>query len=317
MKNIDLSVIIVNWNTRDLLRTCISSLKRYLKSSMFEIIVVDNGSTDGSAEMIEREFSECVLIRNTRNLGFSKANNIALARAQGDFICLLNSDTELTSDPLGYMLDFMRSNKGVAVTAPALRLPNGSLQVGAGGFVFNLGTAFNSFFFLSRLFPELLKGMFFDQVRFVKRATPVKVGWLSGACLMVRASAIKKAGGLDESFFMYAEDVEWCDRLRRYGDIYYLPAVEIVHHHGASAKGDSGYSANWLDALCRYYGKNHNKTETTLFCAVAAAGFFIRMVLNYAASLFNPGRRGKARMMRECCVLSLKRVFFYGTLERS
>ena len=306
---IDLSIIIVNWNAEGLLRNCLASIGKVVRGCRYELIVSDNASADGSCAMVEEEFPQARLIRNTENLGFAKANNQAMKEASADVVCLVNSDTLLEGDCLSEMLDFMKARPSAVACAPALRLPDGNLQTGACGFDVGLATAFNYFFFLTKLFPNRFRGIYLDQKPFVKAGKPVEVDWLSGACLMVRKAAVDATGGLDESFFMYAEDLEWCSRLRQVGEIYYLPNLEIIHYHGASSKVEAAISTKWLDAMNKHVRTKYSRRESSLFSLIAASGFMMRMVANYAAGITDSKRKEKADALREFCRFSLKQMF--------
>jgi GT2 family glycosyltransferase len=279
----ELSIIIVNWNTSELLKQCLESLRR-CKIGLNNIIVVDNASNDLSVNMVESQFPEVMLIKNSQNLGFAKANNIAIGKSVADYICLLNSDTVVSPECFIEMLSFMTVYRDAVACAPALRLPSGRLQTGGAGYELSLVTAFNFFFFLTKLFPLHFKGIYLEQSAYVKLKKPLKVDWLAGTCLMVRKEAVDAVGGLDESYFMYAEDAEWCDRLRKYGNIYYLPYLEIIHYQGASSEQSDKVPTNWLAATFSYFSSKH-KSKVELFRIFAALGFLMRSVL-YGALRF-------------------------------
>lgn len=308
MQNKKLSIVIVNWNTSDLLKQCLDSL---FKSGPIEhdVIVVDNGSTDSSVMMVEEMFPAATLIKNEANLGFAKANNIAIERIDSDYVCLLNSDTVVSPDCFDSMLRFMDSHTDAVACAPALRLPDGKLQTGGAGFEFSVSTAFNYFFFLSKIAPFRCRGFFVDQGAYVRSGQPARVGWLAGACMMVRKSAIDAVGALDDSLFMYAEDAEWCDRLRTVGGIYFLPGLEIIHYHGASSKNSDTVSTKWLDATFKYFRSKHNCTQSQIFRAIAGCGFLIRMIIFYALSLKDDGWSPNRKAMTTYLLFTLKWKF--------
>lgn len=297
-------IVIVNWNTCDLLFNCISSI---IDHDNYIITVVDNASTDASYEMLVNNFSFVNIVRNSENVGFARANNIAIKLVNEEYVCLLNSDTIVSRGCFESMLSFMNQNPHVVACAPALRLPSGRLQTGAGGYEPTVQTVFNYFFFLSKIFPVRFRGMFFDQKTFVDKASPVKVDWLSGACLLVRTSVIDRAGMLDESKFMYSEDVEWCRRLRQYGDIYYLPYIEIVHYHGASSNNRENISVRWLEALISDLGCTYNVPQMIILRLVMALGFFIRYIVYSLLCVKNDMYHKQAKEM--------KRYFAYSLLK--
>ena len=293
----ELSVLIVNWNTRELLRRCLSTLFAHNGELSCEVIVVDNGSADGSAEMVATEFPQVHLLRNCKNRGFAAANNQAIALARGEYLCLLNSDTEVGPGVLAAMVAFLSEHPQAVACGPALRLPSGRLQTGGAGYALGLGTAFNYFFFLSRLFPERCRGIYLYQDHFVRHPRVVQVDWLAGACLMVRRCHLEVAGLLDETFHMYAEDAEWCQRLGRVGDLFYLPHLEILHLHGASSAAEENVSVRWLEATFALFSRQQGNLRGKLFQGIFAAGLGLRMVLYGAGSLLRPALRPRARAM--------------------
>lgn len=304
----ELTVIVINWNTCGLLRDCLRSVTAGDAQEEHAIIVVDNGSTDGSAEMVEREFPQVRLLRNLENLGFAKANNQALRMVATPYACLLNSDTVVAPGVLAGLVAFMDAHPRAAACAPALRLPSGRLQTGGAGYELSLRTAFNYFFFLSRLFPERFPGMYIYQDHFVRKGGAVRVGWLAGACLTVRMTAVERAGLLDESFHMYAEDAEWCQRLGRVGEIWYLPGLEILHVFGASSGKGGKVSVRWLDATFAYFGRQHGFLRLKLFHLVCLGGFLLRMLLYGTGCLLRPGLGCQARSMGAYALHSCRRL---------
>lgn len=287
MNNGMLTIIIVNWNTVDLLEQCLNSLLNVPSSikRSFTVIVVDNASVDLSTRMVETKFPSVVLIKNKHNVGFAKANNFAINQTKSEFVCLLNSDTVVAPKCFEDMLLFMDGHPNVVACGPALRLPSGELQTGGAGFTLSLATAFNYFLFFSKLFPFACKGFFVDQRAYVRSGVPASVDWLAGACLLVRRSAIDAVGVLDESFFMYAEDAEWCDRLRAIGEIYFLPNLEIIHYHGASSKKTDKISTKWIESTFKYFLLKHGVLQSEILRIIVCSGFFLRMIIYFLFSL--------------------------------
>jgi hypothetical protein len=304
----ELTVIVVNWNTRELLRDCLRSVIAGDSAGKMTIILVDNGSIDGSAEMVESEFPQVRLLRNRDNLGFAKANNQALRLVETPYACLLNSDTEVGPGVLSGLIAFLAARPAAVACAPALRLPNGQFQTGGAGYALSLATAFNYFFFLSRIFPERFLGMYLYQDHYVQKREPVRVDWLAGACLTVRMTAVGQVGLLDESFHMYAEDAEWCERLVQVGEIWFLPALEILHVFGASSRKGSKVSVRWLDAAFAYFGQKHGFIHLRFFHFICLGGFLLRMLLYGAGGLLRPGLDGKARVMGKYAFHSCRRL---------
>lgn len=231
----DLSVIIVSWNTKKLLEDCLKSLFKYTKELNFEVIVVDNGSTDDSPQMVKSKFPKVILIKNKDNFGFTKANNQGIKVAKGDYIALLNSDTYLIENAFKKLLEAAKSKNNKAVLAPLLLNENRTIQQSVGFFP-NLPQVFFWMSFLDDLpFGQFLKPYHVDHDSFYKKAR--EVDWLTGAAIFVPREIIKKAGALNEEIFMYGEDVEWCFRIKKAGyKISLYPQAKIVHIGRGSSK---------------------------------------------------------------------------------
>jgi len=235
----DLTVIVVSWNVRDLLRRCLASLSASPSAASprieIEIIVVDNASADGSADMVRAEFPQVRLIANDENRGFTAANNQGLAASQGRHLLLLNPDTEIVGDALATMVGYMDAHPRIGALGPQLRYPDGRLQPSRRRFP-TFATALVESTVIQQWWPDnrLLQ-------RYYMADTPddavQPADWLVGACLLVRRQAYEQIGGLDEGFFMYSEELDWCKRLKDAGwEVVYLPTATIIHHEGKSSE---------------------------------------------------------------------------------
>ncbi|MBV9789938.1 MAG: glycosyltransferase family 2 protein [Chloroflexi bacterium] len=247
MSSADLAIIIVSYNVRDLLRRCLRSIEDSLAASSLRCctIVVDNASGDGSAAMVEAEFPQVELIASSANLGFASGNNLGLRQVLGPdlrspdaprAVLLLNPDTEIVGDALAELLSYLDEHPEIAVVGPQLRYGDGSLQSSRRRFP-TIGTLFWESTLLELWWPRnpwARRYCYDDQLV----ATPQSVDWLVGAALLVRSSAIARAGLLDEAFFMYSEELEWQSRLgaAQSGSIVYLPSATILHHEGKSSE---------------------------------------------------------------------------------
>jgi len=231
---IDLSIIIVNWNTKQLLLNCIASIYRTVHRSSFEIIMVDNGSTDGSVEAVSQTYPAVMIIANTANLGFAKANNVALGRMSGRYAVVLNSDTILKESALDKMYDFMEHHPQAGMCGPQLLNENSSKQDSVGDFP-TLLTEFVSKRLIRIVFPERYRQAF--KSKNAEFNSPAEVDFIVGACMVVRKVAMDEAGMLDEDYFFLYEEVDWCFRMKKAGWlIYHLPDTEIYHLGGQSMK---------------------------------------------------------------------------------
>ena len=235
----DLTIIIVSWNVRDLLRRCLASLSAPQPLAgprlEIEIIVVDNASADGSADMVRAEFPQVRLIANDENRGFTAANNQGLTASQGRYLLLLNPDTEIVDDALATMVGYMEAHPEVGALGPQLRYPDGRLQPSRRRFP-TFATALVESTVVQQWWPDnrLLRRYYMADT---SDDAIQAVDWLVGACLLVRRHAYEQVGGLDEGFFMYSEELDWCKRLKDAGwEVVYLPTATVIHHEGKSSE---------------------------------------------------------------------------------
>jgi N-acetylglucosaminyl-diphospho-decaprenol L-rhamnosyltransferase len=232
-KTVDLSVVIVSWNVRDLLRRCLRSVFG-ARGLTLEVIVVDNASTDDSVEMVRNEFPRVHCIDNPDNRGFPAANNQGIAIAQGRHILLLNSDTETVGDALATMVAFADTHPQVGVVGPQLLNADGSVQSSRRRLP-TLATAFFESTWLQPWAPRRLLERYYvlDQPDDVT----LDVDWVKGAALMARREAVEQVGLMDDGYFMYSEELDWCRRFREAGwRVVYLPTAQIVHYEGKSSE---------------------------------------------------------------------------------
>lgn len=228
----ELSIIIVNWNTKDYLIQCLKSLEQTVKHLKIEIIVVDNGSSDGSVEWIRQKFTKATLIMNSVNLGFARANNQAMALSKGRYVLLLNPDVEAKEGAIENLVAFMEGHPEAGVAGAQLLYPDGSKQNSIANFP-SLATELLNKSFLRWLFPTRYPG---KESTYTK---PIEVDSVIGACMMVRREAIDQVGLLDEDYFLFLEETDWCYRMRQRGwKIYHVPQAEVIHFQGKSAEKD-------------------------------------------------------------------------------
>lgn len=253
--DLNLTVVILSYNTKDITARCLNRLQLSAVScqtkfkNKINTIVLDNGSEDGSAQMIKENFPWVKLIALNKNSGFAKGNNIAMKKAKTPFILLLNSDVYLTEDSLYKAIAYFRVNLNCDVMGARLDYPDGRLQPSAG----SLPNPFNiiTWIFGLRGFHPKGRG-YFSKAR--------RTGWVMGAFLMLKKKVYEKTLGFDENFFMHMEEIEWCKRIKEAGfKIWYVPQVEVVHLHGASTNFDLSQSfINELKGI-KYYLKKHYK----------------------------------------------------------
>ena len=275
---VDVSVVIVNWNTHDFLDICLASIYSQATNMRYEIYVVDNGSDDCSVSMVKEKYPEVNLIVNSKNLGFAKANNQAIKFSQGRYLLMLNSDTNLFKDTISKMLEFMDAHKEAGAVGAKLLNPDCSLQHSIYNFP-NLVVTFFSIFLPYNLLP------FFrlSYIKYWDKHDKTKVvDYVSGACLMIRQEMIKKIGVLDEEFFMYAEEADWCFRVKKAGKkVYFFPGAQLIHYLGRSAiqRGLIRRSQELAVASIKFYNKHHNYLKASIFLALLISVFMLRMII--------------------------------------
>lgn len=262
--SVDLSIIIVNWNTRELLADCLASIYANPPGCAFEVMVVDNGSTDGSREMLKERYPQVRLIESPTNLGFGAANNRAAEVAQGEYLLLLNSDTLVHPGAVDALLAHLRSHPQTGIVAPRLLNADGSLQVSAHP--------------MPSLGREVWRLLHLDRLRAVSQYPPAywqsqaaqKAEVLMGACLLVRRQDYLGLGGFDERFFMYSEEVDLCKRYQNAGwGITYLPAVAITHLGGQTARLMPDQMFVELHrSKVRFFRKHYGVFQTAVYKAV-------------------------------------------------
>ena len=297
----DLSIVIVSYNARDYLRACLASVYQHTAGLAYEVIVVDNDSWDGSAEMVGGEFPRAALIRSPGNQGFAAACNRGIAQAQGEFILLLNPDTGIASNAFAPMVAHCRQQPDVGVLGPKLLNSDGSLQLSCRRFPSHLTGLFNRQALLTRLFPRnpfssryLMTDWDHDSI--------AEVDWLSGACMLISRRLLDDVGPLDEAFFWAIEDVDLCYRAHQAGyRVVYFPQVAVTHHIGKSSQALPNRSIlQWHRGMWRYYRKHMRSNPLvdglTLVGIGARCGY--QLAVQNGRRLLagtRPRRRGAAR----------------------
>lgn len=254
----DLSICIVSFNTRDLLRDCLNSIFSSLTQYSYEVIVADNGSADGSSEMLAAEFPQVQVIQNTSNLGYTVPMNQALRAAAGRYLMQLNPDTVLTPGLLDSLLGFMESQPRVGICTPKVLNSDGTLQMQCRRSAARPWDAITYILGFSKLFPNsrlfgryLMEYLPEDQINEVEA--------VSGSCMLIRRGVVDQIGYLDEQFFAYQEDAEFCFRARKAGwQIYYVPTAQLTHFGGLGGSRFVPYRGiyAWHRSYYLYYRKH-------------------------------------------------------------
>lgn len=301
---VDVSIIIVSWNTKDVLRSCLTSFYSETKGFTFEVIVVDNASTDGSTVMVRSKFQSVILIENRVNRGFASANNQGMAIAQGRYMLLLNSDTIVLSNAVAKTLSFADVHPEAAVIACRVLNPDRSFQPTCFMFPSVLNMMLSSSY-LYKLFP---RHRFFGRewMTWWDRKDVREVDAVGGCFMMVRRQAIEKVGKMDEQFFMYCEEIDWCYRFKKAGwKILFTPCAEIIHFGDESTKQVKYkmFLQLWGSTLL-FFKKYKNPLTYVAGCFLVAMFFTLRI----------PYWLGKAVCSKKDRYSHLKTVktYFYG-----
>lgn len=281
----DVTIIIVNWNTREFLRNCLESIRRSAPGTRIQTIVVDNASKDDSLGMVRAEFPEVLAIQSGGNLGFARANNLALPHAQAPLVMFLNPDTEIEADPLNRMLRHMEKDPSVGALGCRIRNSNGSIQqLGLQWFPSPI-TELLKFLAVSDRTYARLRGIF-------PYHDPNESGYvqkLFGACLLVRKTVLDTVGSFDERFFMYCEDVDLCHRISQGGwKLYYLTDAEILHLGASSSSQAPGAFSVLMscESFSKFMLKYHGRSGAFAFRLVALCGAFVRLSILFFLSFF-------------------------------
>jgi len=256
----DLSIVIVNWNTGYCLRNCLESIYKQTNRVDFEILVVDNCSIDGSPEMVKKFFPKVLLIRNRENLGFAKANNQAIRASTGRYVLLLNPDTVVLDKALVRMVSFLDEHPDIGALGCKILTEGGQIDFRGGRRFPSLWSEFCIHSGLASLFPTAKP---FGQylMSYWDHEDSREVDLITGACMMVRREVIRQVGLLDEDLFMYAEDVEWCYRIKKAGwKIFYYADAAIVHLGEQSVKFlKIPMSIEGLRSMNLFFAKHHGQ----------------------------------------------------------
>jgi len=296
---IDISVSIVSYNTCELLRACLRSLEALRQEVGLEIIVTDNGSTDGSVAMVRAEFPDVVQIEAGENLGYGRANNRGLENAAGRFFFVLNSDTEIEPGALRALVNFMDTHPKAGGVTAQLILPDGSIQPSCATDP-NLMKVFWEQTYLDRLFPnnKVTGGYTMTYWNYDDEREVLQV---AGAALLVRREAWEQVGGFDPAFFMYFEDTDLCLRLRQAGwSIWFTPTSRVHHHVGASSNKDWQLRARMIASLnwSRYYffTKRRGVLQGWMLKKLVVMGATLRLLTWSLIALVKPSARTQVRM---------------------
>lgn len=272
----DLSVIIVSWNVRELLAACLDSCLRPRPAEApplgIEVIVVDSASSDGTAPFIAEHYPQVTLIAEDHNIGFTAGNNIGLRRARGRYVLLLNPDTLVIGDALGLLVAYLNAHPTIGAAGPQTRNPDGSIQSTRRRFP-TVATGIFESTWLQRFAPRGLLAHYYASD--IADDACAEVDWVQGSALLVRRSIYEQIGGLDETFIMFSEEMDWCKRIRAAGwGVAYIGTAQIVHYGGQSTEqATTRKHILFQQSKLHYFGKHHGPAAAALLRLVLLLGY--------------------------------------------
>ena len=285
----DISIIIVNYNTKNYLRNCLNSVYETIRCISFEVIIVDNASSDGSQGMVRTEFPQVHLMENGRNLGFGAANNQALPIMEGRYALLLNTDTALKENAFSELFSFMENQPNAAMACGQLLNADGSKQNSIAPFP-SIWTLLFNMPLLEKLFPQKYPSKRYDHKK------PVEIDSGIGACILVRRQAIKEVGLFDERYFFFFEETDWALRMKIAGwKIYHVPSAYIYHLQGQSIGHDIRSRIEFYRSRYQFFLKWNAYSYYLLISFI----IFFRLIINWLlTSIANVLTMGLSREMR-------------------
>lgn len=299
----EITVSIVSYNTRDLLRQCLQSLETLRDELPLQILVADNDSRDGSLEMARREFPDVEAFGTGGNIGFGRAHNLAFTRARAPFFLILNSDATISGADLRALRDFLRDRQSAGAVTPQLFYPDGTLQTSHGADPV-LSDVFWQQTFLGAVRGRLSRSRKPPLNSPTENATAieVEVEQVPGACVLLRSDAFRAIGGFDARFWMYVEDVDLNLRLRRAGwKIYFLPRAKALHHLGASSgnwRARARMVAAFNHSQMIFFGSHGGTRAARIVKFWTLFGAFLRLILWTPPAILRPAAREKIRIFR-------------------
>jgi len=309
---VDISIIIVNWNTREYLQQCLRSIYAAASNLAFETIVVDNASKDGSAKMVTANFPQVILITNDTNKGFAAANNQGIARATGQYILLLNSDTIVLDNAIENCLAFARANPDAAVIGLAVLNPDRTVQPTCFMFPSILNMLLSTSY-LYKLFPH---SKFFGRERMTwwNRSDIRQVDVVTGCFMLVNRKAIQQVGLMDERFFLYAEETDWCYRFKQAGwKVLFAPVGHIVHFGGQSARHVPAETILQVRAgILQFFKKHRSRAEYYLACVLVWLFFALRLPVWFVKSLTPDPHQRYSRIRLTAYAKGMKQLMTKG-----
>ena len=291
IENIDVSIIIVNYNAFSLLDQCLNSLITYTTGISYEIIVIDNNSDEGEVESITKKYKDVILIKSESNVGFAKANNIGIKQSRGKYLLLLNNDTFIVENSIKTIYEFSESKDDILFVGCKLLNSDGSQQISVVDFD-NLLNSFGENFFLYKMFPRS-KLINRYNINYRKVNYPIEVDIIKGAFMFCSSNAIKKLNGFDSRFYFYGEETDLCYRFKAHGGkIFYYPNTSIFHVGGATVDRYPWFKfRNQNISKIKKYQKHYRNIEFLLLIIFHYGGILIRIPFYFIAGLIRVNKK--------------------------
>lgn len=276
-----IAIVIISFNVEKLLKECLESVYRETKDARFEIWVIDNHSRDASVQMLKRDFPQIHLIENADNVGFTRANNQAVRQCRTDYVLLLNPDTLIREGAIDKMVRFMDEHPDVGVSGCRVENEDGSLQLACRRSIPSPSAAFFRLTGLSRLFPHSQRMAKYN-LTYLDPAKTHEVDAVSGAFLVIRRKTIEQIGLLDETFWIFGEDIDWCIRAKKAGwKVMYYPDARILHYKGVGCSTNNRKTSyEFYRAMYLFHRKHFAKDHSFLVNGLVYAGIFLKAGLS-------------------------------------
>jgi GT2 family glycosyltransferase len=308
--SLNLSIIIVNWNTQDILRDCLRSIYEQGGEIDLEVIVIDNASTDGSVEMVKKDFPQVTLIENSQNRGFAAANNQGIDISKGRYVLLLNSDTVVLDNAIAKTVAFADSHPKAAIVGCRVLNPDQTLQPTCFMFPSILNMLLSSSY-LYKLFP---RSKFFgrEQMTWWDRNDIKEVDVVTGCFMLIRQKAIQQVGTMDEQFFMYGEETDWCYRFKQAGwKILFTPCAEIIHLGGQSAqKRATTMVVQLRKSILQFMKKHHGPLVYRIACLLTVIFLAVRLPIWSVIALFQRAQNSEAAIKKRAYCTGIANILF-------
>ena len=281
----DLTISIVSYDSLNFLKPCLDSIYNGPPSIKYDIVVVDNASSDDSPKFIKNNYPLVILILNDKNIGFSAANNKAINRTNSKYIMLINSDCQVYEGSIDNLVEFMEKNTDIGIVGPKIVNSDGSIQHSCRRFPSIMNAGFHTI--LTGIAPN---NPFSRKYKLadVNRDTPFEVDWVSGSCMVIRREALKDTGVLDENYFMYVEDIDICYRMwQENWKVYYYPYCKIMHHIGGSSGNQQvKASIRMQKSVFYFFWKNYKRSWKIILIPFLILVLGFRIFLTFIKNIF-------------------------------